>query len=143
VRLFRRAVRGFGAPRHLITDLGGEFSARAFAQVVRRLGTRQRFAAKDSLKATARLERFWRPLKEKAALYRLHLPLTRDDLEARLEIALLQGAVPAEAFLALEPAHLGAVGPPRARPGEGPRNTPFRIGHLDACSGRFPILTAA
>lgn len=154
VRLWRRAARAFGAPRHVITDLGGEFIAGAFRKAARRVGTQQRFASKDSLKATARLERFWRTLKEDAGLYRLQLPLTREDLEARLELALfhylcfrphegLQGAVPAEALLRLEPEHLGAVGPPRGRHGEGPSNAPFRIDHLDPSSGRFPILIAA
>ncbi|MFN8091784.1 MAG: hypothetical protein U0599_06080 [Vicinamibacteria bacterium] len=51
---------------------------------MRRLGAVQRFAARESIKATARLERFWMTLKEAAGLYRLHLPLTAPDLELRL-----------------------------------------------------------
>jgi hypothetical protein len=89
----------------------------------------------DNIKASARLERFWRTLKEGAGLYRLHLPLTSEDLEQRLELTLvhylcfrphegLKGAVPAEAFLRLESAHLKAVEPLRGRPGEGPTAVP-------------------
>ena len=150
--LLRRAARAFARPRYVITDQGGEFTAAAFAKAVMRLGAVQRFAAKDSLLATARLERFWRTLKEAANLYRLRLPLTLDDLEHRLEPALLhylcfrpheglKGATPAEAFLGVEPACARTVDPPRGRPGEGPPAPPFRIDHLDPASGRFPILT--
>ena len=153
-RLLRAAARAFTRPKYLITDLGGEFTGGAFKKAVRRLGTVQRFAARESIKATARLERFWRTLKEAAGLYRLHLPLTASDLESRLELALvhylcfrphegLEGAVPAEVFLGLEPAHLSAVEPPRGRPGEGPTEPPFQIEYLDPRNRRFPVLKRA
>jgi len=126
----------------------------AFATAVRRLGTFQRFSSTDSLLATARLERFWRTLKEGAGLYRLHLPLTAEDLEHRLEIALLHylcfrpheglgGASPAEAFLGIEPAYRLAQEPPRGRSGEGPREAPFRVDYLVPGTLRFPILRRA
>jgi hypothetical protein len=121
---------------------------------VKRLGVVQRFASKDNLYATARLERFWRSVKQSAGLYRMQLPLTIDDLEKRLALALLHyvcfrpheglgGATPAEAFLGIVPAYHNAVEPPRGRPREGPRTMPFHIEHLDPASGRFPILKSA
>ena len=123
-------------------------------RAVRRLGAVQRFASTRILFATARLERFWRTLKESAGLYRLHLPLTCEDLEHRLEVALLHylcfrpheglaGATPAEAFLGVAPAHPRAQEPPRGRPGEGPREAPFRVEYLDPVSRRFAILVPA
>jgi transposase InsO family protein len=150
-RLFRRAVRSFGHPKYLLTDLGGEFTGRMFLKTVARLGTRQRFACADNLYATARLERFWRTLKETADLYRLHLPLTQADLERRLAAALvhyvcirphegLNGATPAEAFLGLEPAHRSAVEAPRGRRSEGPLESPFMIEHLDPELQCYPVL---
>jgi transposase InsO family protein len=154
-RLLRAAARAFARPKYVITDLGGEFTAGAFRKGVTRLGAVQRFASADSLKATAHLERFWRTAKETASLYRLQLPLTTADLEHRLELALLYylcfrpheglgGAVPAEAFLGLVPAHWNAVEPPRARPGGGPaKEAPFQIELLDPQSLRFPILKPA
>jgi transposase InsO family protein len=154
VRLLRSVARAFGHPKYLITDQGGEFTAVAFRQAVKRLGAVQRFASKDNLYATARLERFWRSVKESAGLYRLQLPLTLDDAEQRLALALfhyvcfrphegLGGATPAEAFLGIAPACHSAVEPPRARPREGPIAVPFHIEHLDPANRRFPILKAA
>ena len=154
VCLLRRAARAFGHPKYLITDQGGEFTAVAFRQAVKHLGAVQRFASKDNLYATARLERFWRSVKESAGLYRLQLPLTLDDLEQRLALALLYyvcfrpheglgGATPAEALLGIAPAYHNAVEPPRGRPGEGPIAVPFHIEHLDPANRRFPILKPA
>jgi transposase InsO family protein len=82
-RLFRKATRPFGVPKYLITDLGKECTARLFRKVVARSGARQRFASKDNLYATARLERFWRSLKDDGYL-RLDSPATREDLERSL-----------------------------------------------------------
>ncbi len=124
--LQKHAAKAFAAPRYVITDLGKEFTGRAFRKAVKRLGAVQRFAAKDSIKATARLERFWRSLKETAGIRALGLPLDRQDLEQRLETALafyvsfrphegLKGATPGEAFLGVEPAHQR----PSSRPGDG------------------------
>jgi hypothetical protein len=126
-------------------------SGRAFTKTVGRLGVVHRLASADNIYATARLERFWRTLKEFARLYRIQLPLTVDDLEVRLEAILthylclrphegLKGATPAEAFLGMEPACLRAVEPPRGRPGMGPSETPFVFEQLDE---RLPILRPA
>jgi len=153
-RLLTRTARRFASPRYLITDRGGEFLCGVFESAVRRLGAIQRFASTESLFATARLERFWRTLKETAGLYRLHLPLTCEDLEHRLEVALLhylcfrpheglEGATPAETFLGTEPAHRSAREPPRDRPGRGSRKAPFHVSYLDPHQRGFPILTPA
>jgi transposase InsO family protein len=150
-RLFRKTLRLFGRPKFLITDQGGEFTGSTFTKTVGRLGVVHRLASADNIYATARLERFWRTLKESAGLYRIQLPLTVDDLEVRLEAVLthylcfrphegLKGATPAEAFLGMEPACLRAVEPPRGRPGMGPSEAPFVFEQLD---GRFPILRPA
>jgi transposase InsO family protein len=152
--LLRSAAEAFGSPRYLLTDLGGEFTGALFAQAAAGLGILHRFASADNIKATARLERFWRSLKEMAGLRGLQLALTVDDLERRIEIALLHylcfrpheglgGATPVEVFLGLEPAHLGAVEPPRGMPSEDRGDAPFRLGFLDESNRRFPVLTQA
>lgn len=152
-RLLRRCARAFATPRYLITDLGGEFIAKVFRRAVSRLGARQRFASKDNLYATARLERFWRTLKQSVS-FRLAAPLTREDLERRIEVALshyllfrphqgLGGATPAEAFVGCEPACTRALSPPRARAGEITPKAPFAVAFLDPATRRFPVLIAA
>ena len=153
-RLLRATARVFGPPKYLITDLGGEFTGRLFRKAVCRLGSVQRFGSKENLYATARLERFWRTLKENARLYRFGLPLTLSDLEGRLALALfhyiffrphegLGGATPAETFLGRQPACRRAVEPPRGRPGEETGGPPFAFGYLDPAHRRFPVLTQA
>jgi transposase InsO family protein len=101
----------FGRPKYLITDQWSEFMGRVFRQAVARFRIHPHIGTVGRLFATARLERFWRSLKEIGEL-RLQLPSTIDDLERRLATALtyylflqphqaLSGATPAEAFLAL------------------------------------------
>jgi len=152
--LLRHAGRAFGSPRYLVTDLGGEFTGALFAPAVAGRDILHRSASADNSKATARLERFWRSLKEMAGLRGLQLALTVDDLERRIELALLHylcfrsheglgGATPVEVFLDLEPAHLSAIEPPRGMPGEGGGEAPFRLAFLDESSRRFPVLTQA
>lgn len=151
-RLLRRAVRAFGKPRHVITDLGPEFRG-AFSARLRRLGVAQRFRRQGYVAGTARLESFWRTLKNSASL-RLPLFLTLEDLERRLAPALvhyicfrphhgLKGATPAEVFLGLEPARVRAQRAPRGRPGEGSLAVPFRIEMLAPHEQRFPVLVPA
>jgi transposase InsO family protein len=153
-RLLRAAARRLAHPRYLVSDLGGEFTAHIFRKAAARLGVIQRFASADSLKATARLERFWLTLKQAAGLYGLHRPFTAAALEARLETFLLHylcfrpheglaGAVPAEVLFGREPLHLSSVEPPRGLPGCGPIEPPFEVSHLDPDDRRFPILTIA
>ena len=76
-RLLKTAARSFGAARYLITDQGGEFTGRLFRKTATRLGIRQRFGTVGNLFATARLERFWRTLKDTASLRLSHLSHSR------------------------------------------------------------------
>src|SRR5262249_35789178 len=112
-RLLKSAVRRFGSPKYLLTDQGCEFTAKLFKKIASRLGIVQRYGSVQNIFATARIERFWRTLKQTSRL-RLQPPLTLDDLERRLETVLthyvcfrphqgLAGGTPAEALLGLEP----------------------------------------
>lgn len=150
--LVKRAVRSFGRPKYVITDLGSEFKG-GFKKTLARLGVVQRFRRKDYVAGTARLESFWRTLKNTASL-RLPVFLTLEDLERRLVPALwhyvcyrphqgLHGATPAEAFLGLEPACQRAGRAPRGRPEDGDRQVPFRIEMLSPTERLFPILVPA
>jgi transposase InsO family protein len=152
-RLLKTAASVFPKPKYLITDLGSEFRAREFRKTAARLGVVQRFGSKENIYATARLERFWRMLKEMCRL-RLFRPLTAEDLERRLEAGLLhyvcfrphqglKGATPAEALLGLEPAARRAVSPPRGRRGEGSPDPPFAVEFLDRQHRALPVLIAA
>jgi hypothetical protein len=105
-KLLKSATRVFGRAKYLITDQGGEFKGSVFRKTAARLGTIQRFGTRDRIFATARLERFWRTVKELAHLKILQ-PLTIDALEHRLEVTLtyylclrphqgLEGATPAD-----------------------------------------------
>jgi transposase InsO family protein len=151
-RLLKGATKAFGLPRYVITDRGPEFR-KVFRKTAVRLGIVLRFASRDNHHATARLERFWRTLKDTASL-RLQTPLTAADLERRLESTLvhyvchrphqgLAGATPAEVFLGAAPAHLAAASPPRGGSGEGPERPPFTVEFLDAEHQALPILKAA
>ena len=152
-RALRPVIARFVHHVWMITDLGGEFRGRGFARAARRLGIQQRFASASKIHATARLEPFWRTLKDATSL-RLHRPLSIQDLERRVEIALahyllfrphqgLHGATPAEAFLGVHPACAKALSPPRRRPGEESGDSPFCVEYLDPHSRRFPVLKSA
>jgi len=145
-RLFRGTVARFGRPRYVVTDLGGEFIADVFKRAVKDLGTRQRFASADNIRATARLERFWKTLKEIARV-RLVPPLNLADLEGRLGRALAYYAIhrphtslgnrtPLQAFLAAATAApLRSL--PRGRKGEAGPPVPLCI---DVAEPGFPEL---
>ena len=77
----------YPGPKYLITDLGGEFIAGVFKRTVARLGVEPRYASADNIRATARLEWFWKTLKEIGRV-RLIPPLNLGDLESRLSRAL-------------------------------------------------------
>ena len=150
--LLERSVQAFGQPRHVITDLGSEFKGN-FERTLERLGVVQRWRRKDCIAATARLESFWRTLKNTASL-RLPVFLTLEDLERRLAPALLHyvhfrphhglhGATPAEVFLGLELACRRARRAPRGQPSEGPPDVPFRVVMLAPRERLFPIFVPA
>jgi len=150
-RLFRSAVAVFGPPKYLITDLGGEFIAGVFKRTVARLGTKQRFAAVDDIRATARLERFWRTLKQIACV-RLLPPLDLADLEQRLRHALAYYAIhrpqvrllnrtPMQAFIGALATPLRSL--PRGRRGEPSSPPPLRIGFVPSGGGELGVLMPA
>jgi transposase InsO family protein len=138
-RLLRSTARVFAAPKYLITDRGGEFTGDAFQCMVKRFLIVQRFAAAENLYATSRLERFWLTLKDSARLRWLCLPLTRHDLERRLEFVLHHYVVfrPHEASVGPRsengssvcrpptrtPASLPEAGQVKARPATGSRSS--------------------
>lgn len=147
-RLFRRAALAFGPPRYLITDLGGEFTAGVFKRTVGRLGTKQRFASADNIRATARLERFWKTLKQIARV-RLLPPLDLADLEQRISHALayyavhrphsgLENRTPLQAFL--NAAARPQLRLPRGRRGESSSSPPLRIGFVPSACGDLGVL---
>ncbi len=140
-RLLRTAVKRFGTPRNFVSDKGTQFTAKRFRKTLPRLGIRHRFGAIGQYGSIAIIERLWRTLKETLSL-RSFKPLVKANLQQRLEQGLhyyshlrphqgLAGATPAEVYFRLEPAHLTAVHPPRARPREGPVRAPFEIAYLD------------
>jgi transposase InsO family protein len=150
-RLFKHAVKAFGRPKYLITDRGGEFIARVFKRTVARLGVKQRFATADDIRATARLERFWKSLKQVARI-RLVPPLDLPDLEHRLSHALayyafhrphsgLENRTPIQAFMGIGPRPL--LGLPRGRKREPSLPLALRIGMLQSSCGDLGILIPA
>ena len=112
-----------------------------------------RRASKDNIHATARLERFWRTLKQ-LIRYRISFPSDIHELEARIAPALafylqkphkgLDGLSPIDAFRGLSTKAMKAVPAPRGTRGEGSTATlPIRISFLEPQHQRFPILAAA
>jgi putative transposase len=69
VRLLREALRGHGAPRHLVTDHGRQFTSVAFSRALVRRGIRHRFGAvaRRGSRSLARIDRFWRTAKQEYA----------------------------------------------------------------------------
>jgi putative transposase len=86
VRLLREAVRDHGAPRHLVTDHGRQFTSAAFRRALARRGVRHRFGAvaRRGSRSLARIDRFWRSMKDEYArglfLYRPLRSIERDLL---------------------------------------------------------------
>ena len=148
--LVERAAAIHGRPRHFVSDQGTQFTALAFRESLRRLGTRQRFGAVGKTGSIAIIERLWLTLKSLLGLAAWH-PLSAVDLRERLGPVLvyyayvrphqgLGGAVPAERYYRI-PAATGSAGPsPRGRPGEGPLDVPVDVAYLDPTRGRLPFL---
>ncbi|HEX5135708.1 MAG TPA: DDE-type integrase/transposase/recombinase, partial [Planctomycetota bacterium] len=82
VRLLREAVRGHGAPCHLISDQGPQLTSAVFSRALSRRGIRRRFGAIGRTGSVALIERFWRSMKEEYArglfLYRPLRSIERD-----------------------------------------------------------------
>ena len=113
-----------------------------FRRELRRLGAKQRFGAIGKKGSIALIERLWRTLKDTLGLHLLR-PLVAQDLMEKIEMGLvhyahfrphqaLGGATPAEVYFGRTPSHLSAIPPPRGRPREGRRDSPFRVEYLDA-----------
>jgi len=153
VNLLERAVRAFGRPKHVITDRGPEFISEVFQNTCSALGIKTRFASKENIHATARLERFWRTLKDIARLRAPNRPASLYELEQRLAVFLthyvffrphrgpgMDGATPAEVFDGREPAVKRTKSPPRGRPGEGPVDLGLEIRLLPSATRNYPFL---
>jgi hypothetical protein len=141
-RFVSRAAKKRGHPAHFVSDRGTCFTGGVFRRKLRRLGVKQRFGAIGKKGSIALIERFWRTLKDTLGL-RLLRPSVAEDLLEKIELGLVhyaylrphQGlgdATPAEIYFGRTPSHLFAIPPPRGRPGESPRDSPFRIEYLDA-----------
>ena len=127
---------------HFISDHARCFTGQVFRRKLLRLGVKQRFGAVGKKGSIALIERMWRTLKDTMGL-RLLRPLAAENLMEKVEIGLLHyahfrphqglgGATPAEMYFGRTPSHLSAIPPPRGRPGEGRKHSPFRIDYLDA-----------
>lgn len=107
-RLIRQGIKRHRKPRHLVTDQGRQFTARAFKGFLRRRGIRRRYGAVRSSQSVAVIERFWRTFKgERGSALWVFLP-TR-VLHKRIETYVdwynryrphwgLQGKTPDEVF---------------------------------------------
>ncbi len=80
--LMRRAIDVAGKPRYLVCDHGRQFTARAFGAFLVRHKIRRRFGAVGRPQAVARIDRFFRSLKDEIAgeLFALK-PLARINRE--------------------------------------------------------------
>ena len=122
VGMIRAAGRG---PRHLITDRGKQFTARAFRRGCRRAGVRQRFGAIGKHGSIALVERCIRTLKEEG-VRRWLAPIRWRTVERELSLfadwyngqrphAGLAGATPDEIHFGRLPAHRRPRLEPRPR----------------------------
>jgi transposase InsO family protein/DNA-binding transcriptional regulator YiaG len=141
-RFVSKAARRHGRPAHFISDHARCFTGEIFRRKLLLLGVKQRFGAVGKKGSIALIERLWRTLKDTLGL-RLLRPSVAEDLMEKVELGLLHyahfrphqglgGATPAEAYFRRTPSHLAAIPPPRGRPGEGWKDSPFRIEYLDA-----------
>ena len=141
-RFVSKAARRHGRPVHFLSDHARCFRGQVFRRRLLRLGVKQRFGAVGKKGSIALIERLWRTLKDALALRHLR-PLIAEDLRQKVEMGLvhyahfrphqaLGGATPAEMYFGRTPAHLAAIPPPRGRPGEGRKDSPFRFAYLDA-----------
>jgi transposase InsO family protein len=80
--LMRRAIDVAGKPRYVVCDHGRQFTARSFGAFLVRHKIRRRFGAVGRAQAVARIDRFFRSLKDEIAgeLFALK-PLTRINRE--------------------------------------------------------------
>ncbi|MEO8361016.1 MAG: hypothetical protein ABI672_13380 [Vicinamibacteria bacterium] len=111
-----------------------------------------RRCVKENRYATARLERFWRTLKQLIG-YRISFPSDIHDLDKRLAMALtfylqkphkgLGGRAPIDVFEAIVDRAARAIPAPRGSPGEGAHDPPLHVRFLDPQQRRLPLLVPA
>ncbi|HEX5030248.1 MAG TPA: integrase core domain-containing protein [Candidatus Eisenbacteria bacterium] len=84
IDLLRARLLGHGAPSHVVTDHGRQFTSAAFKCALARRRIRHRFGAvaKRGSRSLARIDRFWRSMKDEYArglfLYRPLRAIERD-----------------------------------------------------------------
>jgi putative transposase len=78
-----RVVKRHGAPTYLISDKGRQFDCGGYRTWCDRKGIGQRYAAAESIRATAVIERFFLSLKDEW-LRRILIPLDRDAMQRAL-----------------------------------------------------------
>ena len=149
--LFKVAVTRFQKPKYVITDQGSEFKG-TFQHFGKGLGCRLRRTSRENRHANARLERFWRTLKQLIG-YRISFPADIHDLDERLAPALafylqkphrgLDGRAPIDALKGIMAKAANAVAAPRGRRGEGSTDLPVQFRFFDPAHQRFPFLAAA
>jgi putative transposase len=141
IELVRSAIDKHGRPRHFVSDQGPQFTSGELKGFLKSIGIRQRFGAIGKYGSIAIVERAIRTIKEILCL-RWFRPLTIRDLEHRLGTALvyysylrphmsLDGAIPAEIYFGVRPAHLDSHGPPRGLPRATEVDPPFDVAYLD------------
>ncbi len=149
-----RAMRGYGCPRHLVSDQGAQYTAEVFRETLAALGIKQRFGAIGQYGSIAIIERFWRTLKQLLGV-RLRAPISGEHLEHRLRLVTayyamarphqgLGGATPAGVLLGEQPAAARAIRPPRVglRQPPGDMPLPLEVVYLDR-ERRLPVLVPA
>jgi hypothetical protein len=113
------------APKYLISDKGGQFTAPGFETWCRRNNIEPRYAATGQRGATSVIERFWLSLKEEW-LRRGAVPFHRDGMRRHVSLYLgwyhefrphqgLGGRTPSEVYEGLRPANEKARWEPRSR----------------------------
>lgn len=78
--LLGRLVKRYGAPRYIISDKGRQFECGAYKAWCDRKGIDPRYAAAESIRATAVIERFFLSLKDEW-MRRILVPIDRDAMQ--------------------------------------------------------------
>jgi transposase InsO family protein len=122
-----RVVKRHGAPKYIVSDKGRQFECDAYKAWCDRKGIAPRYAAAESIRATAVIERFFLSLKDEW-LRRILVPLDRDAMRREVSLYLawhaehrphqgLDGRTPKEVYNrlpAVERAKLKAKEVPRS-----------------------------
>ena len=82
-----RVVKRYGAPKYIVSDKGRQFDCRGYKAWCRRKGIDPRYAAAESIRATAVIERFFLSLKTEW-LRRILVPIDRDAMRREVNLYL-------------------------------------------------------